>query len=56
MKLDESIIDKIEKIVYDSLDAYEPVLYEQVFRNRLRSLDLVIKPGDSSQGTLVENK
>lgn len=45
MKLDKEVVDKIrEWAALDELD------YE------LEKLDLVLKPGDSSQSVLVENK
>lgn len=49
MKLDENVIDII-------IDDIIGEINEREFRKFLRKLDLVIKPGDSSQGTLVENK
>lgn len=56
MKLDESVINKILteacwKEYDDNWDEHQNTL-----REYLEILDLVIKPGDSSQGTLVENK
>lgn len=58
MKLDESVIDKILKLVDEGLDAYEPFFNdeEKDIREPLRKLNLVFKPGDSSQSVLVENR
>lgn len=56
MKLDDSVIKKIVELVYDNLDAYEPCLDELHFYSDVFNLDLVFKPGDSSQSVLVEQK
>lgn len=55
MKLDENMIEKIvdEVSVYDFERSY--IGARQQIRKFLSNLDLVIKSGDSSQGTLVEN-
>jgi len=52
MKLDESVIQNIMQTVGIRYDAS----WSEYIKQHLRSLDLVVKPGDSSQSTLVENK
>lgn len=54
MKLDDKVIEKIRKIVYEYMDGYEPYMDDEQFCKRLQELDLVTK--DSSQSILVENK
>lgn len=55
MKLDQSIVDKLMLQMYDILEPGWTRSGSQIIRERLQSLDLVIKPGDSNQETLVEN-
>ena len=52
MKLDETVIDKI----LNDIGIVRDPSWVTYIRQNLYSLDLIIKPGDSSQGTLVENK
>jgi len=67
VKLDKSIIDKLTEVpaqtlrdcYRDSIDKdaseYLAFVYWELL-SKLKELDLIVKPGDSSQSTLVENK
>lgn len=57
MKLDQSVVGQIKKLIAAAPTRSLAVNLEfkDLFKY-LENLDLVIKPGDSSQGTLVENK
>lgn len=51
MKLDKAIFTKVVSLA--DLGAYDNDWW--ALKHYLKDLDLVVKPGDSSQGTLVEN-
>lgn len=52
MKLDKSVVEKIMEH-YGRCAEYD---LPPEFENFLKTLDLVFKPGDSSQATLVESE
>ena len=57
MKLDKDLIKKIQIIAEESIwEDPDGAYVDNRFCERLESLDLVIKSGDSSQSILVENK
>ena len=58
MKLDESVVKKIMADFFHNFyhGQWGRRTSSEQMRKSLETLDLVIKSGDSSQGTLVENK
>ena len=56
MKLDETIVQAIVKSMKENYVVFREIEEAQRFVNFLREIDLVVKPGDSSQSVLVENK
>ena len=55
MKLDQSVINQIKYHVACHAQLAANLEFKDLFQY-LQNLDLVIKPGDSSQSTLTENK
>lgn len=54
MKLDESVIEYISQAVIQKM-TQTGQLSISTFQQQLEKLDLVVKPGDSSQSLLVTN-
>jgi hypothetical protein len=57
MKLDNSVIYAIVDSVLEGIEkSGRPRFVLLRLKKQLKELDLVVKPGDSSQSVLVENK
>ena len=55
MKLDEDIVEELISFMADNyLNDVRPRFALKILRRKLSALNLVVKPGDSSQSTLVD--